>query len=100
MDYIFLEVVVIIALQFLWPRSSAPKVTAQTEVERIAGLQQAAIARRAEYAAEKEQAARETERTALPGRPPPSRKRVEEAEYAYAVALQAWENRQSRVNSR
>ncbi len=100
MDYIFLEIVVIVALQFFWQRSTAPKVTAQTEVERIAGLQQAAIARRAEYAAEREQAAPETERTALPGLPPPSRKRVEEAEHAYAVALQAWENGQSRLNSR
>lgn len=99
MDYIVLEVVVIVALQFLWQRLSAPQATAQTEVEQIAGLQQAAIARRAEYAAEREQAAPETERTALPGLPPPSRKRVEEAERAYAVALQAWENRQSRQKS-
>jgi hypothetical protein len=98
MDYIILEVVIIVALQFFWQRSSAPKVTAPTEVERLAGLQQAAIARRAEYASEREQAAPETERTGLPGLPPPSRKRVEEAEHAYAVALQAWENGQSRVN--
>ncbi len=59
---------------------------------RISGLQQAAIARRSEYAAERAQAAPETKRTALPGRPPPSRRQAEEAEVAYAVARQAWEN--------
>jgi hypothetical protein len=99
MTNIFLEVVVIVALQFFWQRLSGPKVAAQTEVERIADLQQAAMARRAEYAAEREQAVPGTERTALPGLPPPSRKRVEEAERAYTVALQAWENGQSRLNS-
>ncbi|MDQ2687425.1 MAG: hypothetical protein M3Y28_06115 [Armatimonadota bacterium] len=99
MNHIFLEVAFIVALQFLWNRLSAPKVTVQTEVERIAVLQQAAVARRAEYAAEKERISLETD--------PPfssllssSRRQVEEAEVAYAMALQAWENRQSRQESR
>jgi hypothetical protein len=99
MGYFFLEVVVIVALQFFWQRLSGPKVTAQTELERIAGLQQAAMARRAEYAAEK---ARDMLETSPPfsSLPSSSRRQVEEAESAYAMALQTWENRQSRQKSR
>ncbi len=102
MDHFLFAVAVFVTLQFLWPRLSAPKVTVQTEVERIAGLQQAAIARRAEYAAEREQAALETD-PPFSSLPSSSRRQVEEAEeaeVAYAVALQAWENGQSRLNSR
>ena len=99
MDHVFFAVAVIIVLQILWQRMAAPKVPAETEVERIAVLHQAAAARRAEYAAEKE---RVTLETAQPSSslPSSSRKQVEEAETAYATALQAWENRQSRQTSR
>ncbi len=99
MDYVLFAVVVIVALQFLWPREAVKKVTAETEVERIAGLQQAAAARRAEYAAEKERAALETN-PPFSSLPSSCRRQVEEAEVAYAAALQAWENRQSRQKSR
>jgi len=94
MDHVFFAVAVIIVLQILWQRMAAPKVPAETEVERIAVLHQAAAARRAEYAAEKERVTLET------AQPSSSRKQVEEAEAAYATALQAWENRQSRQTSR
>jgi hypothetical protein len=112
-DHIFFVVAIIVALQFFWQRMAAPKVTAETEVERLAVLQQAAAARRAEYAAEKERVMLEK---APPSSSPPSsslpssslpssslpsssRRQVEEAEAAYAMALQAWENRQSRQKS-
>ncbi len=99
MDHVFLVVAVFFALQYIWQRMAAPKVTAETEVERIAVLQQAAAARRAEYAAEKERVMLET---ALPSSslPSSSRRQVEEAEAAYAMALQAWENGQSRQKLR
>lgn len=104
MDHVFFAVAVIIVLQILWQRMAAPKVPAETEVERIAVLHQAAAARRAEYAAEKERVTLETAQpsSSLPSSslPSSSRKQVEEAEAAYATALQAWENRQSRQTSR
>jgi hypothetical protein len=97
-NHIFIEIAVIVALQFFWQRMAAPKVTAETEVERIAVLQQVAATRRAEYAVEKERVMLET--AAPPSSlPSSSRRQVEEAEAAYAAALQAWENRQSRQKS-
>ncbi len=85
-------------LRRLWQRLSAPAVGVEAEVARIAALQRAASLRRAEYAAEREQA---VQADAGPpyGLPSSSRKRMEEAEAAHAAALQAWENRQSRQRS-
>ena len=86
-------------LKKLWRRLHSRNAKVAAEVEQIAVLQQAAARRRAEYAQE-EQAA------ALTATPPPqtsltlSRKRMEEAEVAYSVALQAWDNKQSRQKSR
>ena len=90
-------------LKKLWRRLYGRNAKGAAEVEQIAVLQQAAAQRRAEYAQE-EQAA------ALTATTPPqassqglltlSRKRVEEAEVAYSVALQAWDNKQSRQKSR
>jgi hypothetical protein len=96
-DHILFAVIVIVALQFLWQRMSAKKVTVGTEVDRIAALKQAAVARRAEYAAEREQ---DTESDASPPFGLLARRRMMEAEAAYAAALQAWENQQSRQKSR
>ena len=85
-------------LNILWQRWYGRDSKVKTEVARIAVLQQAAAKRRAEYAEEKD-------RAALTGTTPPqgplnvSRKRVEEAEAAYTVALQAWDNKQSRQKS-
>ena len=89
-------------LKKLWRRLYGRNAKGAAEVEQIAVLQQAAAQRRAEYAQE--------EQAALTATTPPqassqgsltlSRKRVEEAEVAYSVALQAWDNKQSRQKSR
>lgn len=87
-------------LKIVWQRWCGRNSTVAAEVARIAVLQQAAAKRRAEYA-------EETQRRALagtmllPAQEPLSlsRKRVEEAEAAYTVALQAWDNKQSRQKS-
>ena len=71
-----------------WRRMRNAEATEKAEVEQIAVLQQAAQRRRAEHAEELEQSVRE--QNALP----PSRKRVQEAEAAYAAALQVWNNKQ------
>jgi glucose dehydrogenase len=100
MDHVFFAIAIFLVLQYFWQRLAAPKVTAETELQRIAALQQAAVARRAEYAAaEQERVALEATQPTS-GRPSTSRKQVQEAEVAYAMALQAWQNRQSGQKSR
>lgn len=86
-------------LKIVWQRLFGRDSTAAAEVARIAVLQQAAARRRAEYAEEKERAALTV---TTPSLVPLSlrRKQVEEAETAYSVALQAWDNKQSRQKSR
>lgn len=80
-------------LKNVWQKLGRSEAKANAEVERIAALQQAAVQRRAEYAAEQERSA---------GAPPgteaasPGRKRMREAESAHAAALQAWDNKQFR----
>lgn len=74
-----------------WRRSSGQDSKVKAEVERIASLQKTAADRRAEYSAEKEQAA--------PNALSSSRKRMEEAEAAHVAALQAWDNKQARQKS-
>jgi hypothetical protein len=83
----------------LWQRVSAQDVKVKAEVERIAFLQQAAAQRRAEYAAEQEQAAL-TGDTLLSPLLSSSRTRMADAEAAHTAALQMWENKQSRQKSR
>ncbi len=77
----------------LWQRSHNREARAQAEVDRIAALKYAAKTRRAEYAEEKERAVL-TESVPLPSPLALSRKRVEDAEAAYAHAIQAWNNKQ------
>ena len=89
-------------LKIVWRRLYGRNAKGAAEVEQIAVLQQAAARRRAEYAQE--------EQAALTATTPPQassqgsltliRKRMEEAEAAYSVALQAWDNKQSRQKSR
>lgn len=86
-------------LKILWQRLFGSDSKAEAELARIAVAQQAAIQRRAEYAQVKERAAR-TGTTPPQGLLSLSQKRVEEAEAAYSVALQAWDNKQSRQKSR
>lgn len=86
-------------LTLLWQRLSANDSKVKAEVERIAVLQRTAASRRAEYAEEKERAARAGD-ASLPGSLSSSRQRMEEAESAHTAALQAWENKQSRQKSR
>lgn len=102
MNEVLFAVAATLVLQSFWERLAARKVTPQTELERIAVLQQSAAARRAEYAAEKERVLREVSppSSILSGLLSSSQRQVEEAETAHALALQAWENRQSRQNSR
>ena len=83
----------------LWRRVSARDTKDNAEVERIAALQQAAANRRAEYAVEKERAALAGDESP-PGPLAVSRKRMEEAEAAHTVALQTWQNKESRQKSR
>ncbi len=71
------------------------EVKAQAEVDRIGALQETAKRRRAELAAEQERAAQTTSaasQTTLAV----SRKRVTEAEAAYAMAIQLWDDKQFR----
>lgn len=76
-----------------WQSLRQTEVRSNAEVERISELQQAAVQRRAEYAMEQE-------RSAETGMPTSTiatcRKRVQEAELAYATALQSWNNKQFR----
>jgi hypothetical protein len=97
MDHILFAVAVFFALQLFWQRATVKNVPVETEVERIAVLKRAAAARRAEYAAEREQG---TDPAAVPPFCRLTRRQVEDAEAAYASALQAWENKQSRQKSR
>ena len=89
-------------LKNLWRRlfSDDSQAKAETEVTRIAIAQQAAVRRRAEYAAAQEQAAQAGTTSPPPEALSSSRKRVEEAEAAYSLALQKWDNKQSRQKSR
>lgn len=83
----------------LWQRLSASDSKSNAEVEHLAVLQKTAATRRAEYAAQKERAAREGE-ASPPNALASSRARMEEAEIAHTAALQEWENKQSRQKSR
>lgn len=85
--------------KLLWQRLSAQDSKVKAEVERLAVLQQTAADRRAEYAEEKEKAARMGNESP-PGLLSSSRTRMEEAEAAHTAALQTWENKQSRQKSR
>lgn len=86
-------------MTLLWQRLSARETKDNGEIERLGALQQAAAARRAEYAELKAQAALAGE-ASPPGPMSAARKRMEEADSAHAAALQAWENKQSRQKSR
>ena len=86
-------------LKTMWQLLHYKELMARAEVDRIASLQQSAKRRRAEYAEEKERVAR-MEKAPLPSPLPVSRKRVEEAEAAYATALQAWDNKEFRRRPR
>ena len=87
-------------LKIVWQRWCGRDSAVAAEVTHIAVLQQAAAKRRAEYA-------QETQRMALAGTMllqvrdtlSLSRRRAEEAEAAYTVALQVWDNKQSRQKS-
>ncbi len=83
----------------LWQRVFGPKSNAGADVERIAVLQQAAVARRAEYAQEQERAAQDGNDVSA-NRLSASRAGVADAEAAHIAALQAWQNKQSRQKSR
>lgn len=92
----------------LWGRLSGGRSQDREEVARIGVLQQAAVRCRAEYAQAKEAAAASAA-AALPGSARAGgiqdslssrRKQVEDAENAYALALQVWNNKQSRLKSR
>ncbi len=87
-------------LKIIWQRLYGRDSKVAAEVARIAVLQQAAAKQRAEYAQETERAALAAATPPQPGSLSLSRERVEEAEAAYRVALQAWDNKQSRQNSR
>lgn len=76
-------------LKNMWQSLHKSDAKTDAEVERIAALQQAAVQRRAEYAAEQERASENAPGT-------DARKRVQEAEAAYAAALQAWDDKQFR----
>jgi hypothetical protein len=81
-----------------WQRLTASDGDDKAEVDRIAALQKAASARRKEYAAMKEQADLAVDgslHSALSN----SRKRMEEADTAHIVALQKWQNKESRQRS-
>jgi hypothetical protein len=89
----------------LWGRLSGGDSRDKGEVARIGALQQAAVSRRAEYSRAEEHAAAAallgTTLTAAVQEPPSSRRRqMKDAESAYALALQAWDNRQSGLKSR
>jgi len=86
--------------QRLWRRLSGRdrEPLALTEVEQIDRLQRTARLLRAEYAERAEQSARLGE-ASLAQPLSYSRRRMELAEAAHAVALQKWENKQSRQRS-
>lgn len=77
---------------------SATESNTDDEVERIAFLQQTAVRRRAEYHEKKEQATRNDDTQNIDSLSF-YRKRMEEAEKAHMVALQKWENKQSKQKS-
>jgi len=83
----------------LWQRVFGQNANAGADVERIAVLQQAAVARRAEYAQEQERAAQDGNDVSE-NQMSASRARVADAEAAHVAALQRWENKQSRQKSR
>jgi hypothetical protein len=83
----------------IWERFTGPDLTSKAEVDRIAMLQQAASARRKEYAEKKQHVAISGD-ASLAAPLASSRKRMEDAETAHMVALQNWENKQSRQKSR
>ena len=80
--------------QLLNPRA----VDSTAEVDRIHVLQQAAAARRAEYAQKQEQAGKHGDASAH-NPDSTSWKRLKEAESAHIAALQKWENKQARQKS-
>jgi hypothetical protein len=79
-------------LKSVWQSLHGSEAKTLAEVERIAALQQAAVQRRAEYAEENERQGSAARSDAVT----PARKRVQEAEAAYAAALQIWDNKQFR----
>ena len=84
-------------LKTAWQRLRGGKETVSSDVARIAALQEAAKKRRAEYAAAQEQAA---DGGGSPERLASSRKRVQEAEAAYATAMHQWDDKQFRRKTR
>jgi len=86
-------------LKQFWQSLSGSDRKVDKEVVQIATLQQAAAARRAEYAEEKSRTLL-TEDHLLPITLLTSRQRMEEAESAHLAALQKWENQQMRLKSR
>ena len=87
------------SLKLVWQRFSGHDSRGKDEVQRIAVLQQAAVRRRAEYAEKKEQADLTGDET-LRNMVFVCRRLMEEAESAHMIALQKWENKQSRQKSR
>jgi hypothetical protein len=84
-------------LKTAWQRLRGGKEAVQADVARIAMLQEAAKKRRAEYAAAQEQA---TTGGGSPERLASIRKRVQEAEAAYATAMHLWDDKHFRRKTR
>lgn len=82
-----------------WTRLRGRKAVVPGEVVRIAALQEEAVRRRAEHAAELARAA-EAGEAGSPGAVAVSRTRMKEAETAHMVAVQHWDNKQWRMRAR
>jgi len=85
-------------MELLRQRLNLPSSNGINEVQRLAMLQKTAASRRAEYAEKKREAELKGD-DALPGTLATYRKRMEEAEKSYMVALQRYENLQNKQKS-
>ena len=89
---------IVIYLKRLWHKAFSSESRDRDELDRLGALQQVASSRRSEYAEAKEKAG-------LTFDAPPSsalaavRKRMDDAETAHYLALQKWENRESKQKS-
>jgi len=84
-----------IYLKRLWRNATSSESRDRDELDRLGALQQVASSRRSEYAEAKEKAGLkgdDTQSSALAA----VRKRMDDAETAHYLALQKWENRESR----
>jgi hypothetical protein len=85
-------------MELLRQRLNLPSAKSVNEVERIAALQKTAASRRAEYAEKRKHADLNGDES-VAGTLATYRKRMEEAEKTYMVALQRYENLQSKQKS-